>query len=62
MPRTLKEVGQIMRISRERVRQIENQAKRRLRKIFDSKRAIHSEPKHPQRLRPVSRRRRRARS
>ena len=38
--RTLKEVGQIMHISRERVRQIENQAKRRLRRIFAAKRAI----------------------
>ena len=45
--RTLKQVGEIMKISRERVRQIENQAKRRIRKIFNSKRAIQSAPKHP---------------
>jgi RNA polymerase primary sigma factor len=45
--RTLKEVGLIMKISRERVRQIENQAKRRLRRIFVSKRAIQSPPKPP---------------
>ena len=44
--RTLKEVGLIMKISRERVRQIENQAKRRLRRIFVSKRAIQS-PQEP---------------
>lgn len=43
--RTLKEVGAIMRISRERVRQIENQAKRRLRKVFFSQRSIHSPQK-----------------
>ena len=45
--RTLKQVGEIMKISRERVRQIENQAKRRIRKIFNCKRAIQSAPKHP---------------
>jgi RNA polymerase primary sigma factor len=45
--RTLKEVGQIMKISRERVRQIENQAKRRMRMVFASRRAIPSSPKHP---------------
>lgn len=42
MSRTLKEVGEIMKISRERVRQIENQAKRRLRKAFASRRSIQS--------------------
>jgi RNA polymerase primary sigma factor len=46
--RTLKEVGLIMKISRERVRQIENQAKRRMRKVFASRRAIPSAPKQPQ--------------
>jgi len=43
--RTLKEVGEIMKISRERVRQIENQAKRRIRKVFSVRRAIQSPPK-----------------
>jgi RNA polymerase primary sigma factor len=37
---TLKEVGALMNISRERVRQIECQAKRRMRGIFDERRAI----------------------
>jgi RNA polymerase primary sigma factor len=50
--RTLKEVGQIMKISRERVRQVENQAKRRIRKIFASKRAIQSTPKRHCRDKP----------
>jgi RNA polymerase primary sigma factor len=45
--RTLKQVGEIMNISRERVRQIECQAKARIRKIFDAKRAIKSPPKCP---------------
>ena len=44
---TLKEVGKIMRISRERVRQIECQAKLRMRKIFDSRRSVHSAAKAP---------------
>ena len=44
---TLKEVGKIMRISRERVRQIECQAKLRMRKIFDNRRSIQSPPKAP---------------
>jgi len=43
--RTLKQVGEIMKISRERVRQIENQAKRRIRKIFNNRRSIQSPPK-----------------
>jgi RNA polymerase primary sigma factor len=43
--RTLKEVGEIMKISRERVRQIENQAKQRLRRAFAARRAIQSPPK-----------------
>ena len=38
--RTLKEVGKLMSISRERVRQIENQAKRRMRKVFATRRAV----------------------
>jgi RNA polymerase primary sigma factor len=45
--RTLKQVGEIMHISRERVRQIECQAKARLRKIFDARRAIKAPPKSP---------------
>ncbi len=45
--RTLKEVGLIMKISRERVRQVECQAKRRLRRIFNGMRAIQSAPREP---------------
>lgn len=44
---TLKEVGAIMKISRERVRQIECRAKSRIRKIFDDRRAIKSPPRRP---------------
>jgi RNA polymerase primary sigma factor len=44
---TLKEIGEIMSISRERVRQIECQAKSRLRKIFARKRIVHSPSKRP---------------
>jgi len=44
---TLKEIGEIMSISRERVRQIECQAKNRLRKIFARKRIVHSPSKRP---------------
>lgn len=40
--RTLKEVGKLMSISRERVRQIENQAKRRMRKVFAVRRSVDS--------------------
>jgi RNA polymerase primary sigma factor len=54
-PRTLKEVGDLMRISRERVRQIECQAKARLRKIFDGRRAIKSPPRAPRSVRTGSR-------
>ncbi|HXV76199.1 MAG TPA: RNA polymerase sigma factor RpoD/SigA [Candidatus Polarisedimenticolaceae bacterium] len=44
---TLKEIGEIMSISRERVRQIECQAKSRLRKIFARKRVVKAPPKRP---------------
>jgi len=57
-PLTLKEIGENMGISRERVRQIECQAKTRLRKLFARKRMIKSPSKHPF---PVSRVPRRAR-
>jgi RNA polymerase primary sigma factor len=39
-PLTLKEIGEMMSISRERVRQIECQAKTRLRKLFTRKRLV----------------------
>jgi RNA polymerase primary sigma factor len=42
--RTLKEVGKLMSISRERVRQIENQAKRRMRKVFAARRSVECRP------------------
>ncbi len=42
---TLKEIGQMMNISRERVRQVECQAKNRLKKIFARKRVVKSLPK-----------------
>ena len=45
--RTLMQVGLILKISRERVRQVENQAKRRLRRIFCGMRSIRSLPKSP---------------
>ncbi len=48
-PLTLKEIGEIMSISRERVRQIECQAKSRLRKLFARKRLINSSAKAPSR-------------
>jgi RNA polymerase primary sigma factor len=44
-PLTLKEIGEKMGISRERVRQIECQAKARLRKLFARKRMVHPVPK-----------------
>ncbi len=44
---TLKEIGEIMSISRERVRQIECQAKSRLRKLFARKRLINASAKPP---------------
>jgi RNA polymerase primary sigma factor len=40
-PLTLKEIGEMMSISRERVRQIECQAKTRLRKLFARKRLVN---------------------
>jgi RNA polymerase primary sigma factor len=57
-PLTLKEIGERMGISRERVRQIECQAKTRLRKLFARKRMVKSPSKQPF---PVSRVPRRAR-
>ncbi len=39
---TLKEIGEMMNISRERVRQVECQAKNRLKKIFARKRVVKS--------------------
>ena len=51
-PLTLKEIGEKMGISRERVRQIECQAKARLRKLFARRRMIKSPLKRPY---PVSR-------
>jgi RNA polymerase sigma factor (sigma-70 family) len=53
---TLKEIGEIMNISRERVRQIECQAKTRLRKIFARKRTVKAPPKRRYPLGRVSRR------
>jgi RNA polymerase primary sigma factor len=44
---TLKEIGQLMSISRERVRQIECQAKNRLRKMFARKRMVAAPAKRP---------------
>ncbi len=46
-PLTLKEIGEMMDISRERVRQIECQAKERLRKIFSRKRMVNAPAKRP---------------
>jgi RNA polymerase primary sigma factor len=53
---TLKEIGEMMSISRERVRQIECQAKNRLRKIFARKRLLNAPPKRPFAVGRVSRR------
>ncbi len=46
-PLTLKEIGEMMSISRERVRQIECQAKSRLRKLFSRKRLLVAPCKPP---------------
>jgi len=46
---TLKEIGEMMSISRERVRQIECQAKERLRKLFARRRLVKSPPRRPSR-------------
>ncbi len=46
-PLTLKQTGNIMKISRERVRQIECQAKTRLRRFFAGRRMVKSPPKRP---------------
>jgi len=46
-PLTLKEIGEKMGISRERVRQVECQAKGRLRKLFAKKRMVKAPPKKP---------------
>lgn len=48
-PLTLKEIGHEMGISRERVRQIECQAKARLKKLFARKRMVQSPPRRPTR-------------
>lgn len=48
-PLTLKEIGEKLGISRERVRQIECQAKARLRKMFAKRRLVKAPPKPPSR-------------
>jgi RNA polymerase primary sigma factor len=53
-PLTLKEIGEKMGISRERVRQIECQAKGRLRKLFTKKRMAKSPPKRPFPVRTIT--------
>lgn len=53
---TLKEIGEIMEISRERVRQIECQAKLRLRKMFARRRVVKSPSKEPLPMSPLVRR------
>ena len=58
---TLKEIGERMGLSRERIRQIECQAKRKLRKVFAVRRSVNAPPKEirprkplPGRSRPFS--------
>ena len=53
---TLKEIGEMMDISRERVRQIECQAKERLRRIFARQRMVKSPSKRPFPMSRVTRR------
>jgi RNA polymerase primary sigma factor len=53
-PLTLKEIGEKMGISRERVRQVECQAKGRLRKLFAKKRMVKAPPKKPFPVRSVA--------
>ncbi len=53
---TLKQIGEMMSISRERVRQIECQAKERLRKIFARKRMVRAPQKRPFPMSRVTRR------
>jgi RNA polymerase primary sigma factor len=53
-PLTLKEIGEKMGISRERVRQVECQAKGRLRKLFARKRMVKAPPKKPFAVRAVA--------
>ena len=55
LPLTLKEIGEKMGISRERVRQVECQAKGRLRKLFAKKRMVNAPPKKPFPVRTVAR-------
>jgi RNA polymerase sigma factor (sigma-70 family) len=50
-PLTLQETGERMGVSRERVRQIENQAKERMRKLFEKKRRVNSPPRSAARAR-----------
>jgi RNA polymerase primary sigma factor len=52
---TLKEIGEMMNISRERVRQIECQAKDRLRKMFARRRLVRSPSKQPVAVRALKR-------
>ncbi len=54
-PLTLKEIGEKMGISRERVRQVECQAKGRLRKLFAKKRMMKAPAKKPIATRAVAR-------